>query len=34
MEKVDKWNMKSYLSEWHGTEVQKRDSGVTFGGFL
>ena len=34
MERVDKWNVIRWLSEWHGTEVQTQDCGVIYGGFL
>ena len=34
MEKVDEWNVIWWVSECHGTEVQMRDCGVIYGGYL
>lgn len=34
IERVDKWIVNGWLSEWHGTEVQTRDCGVIYGGCL
>ena len=34
MERVDKLSVKMWLSEWRGAEVQMRDCGVIYGGFL
>ena len=31
---VDKWNVISWLREWHRTEVQTRDCVVIYGGCL
>ena len=33
MERVDKWNVVWWVSEWYGTEVQTRDCVVGFVGY-